>query len=241
MTHAVAGFPNLAESADVVRMMSGVADFIEIQIPFSDPVADGPTMMSANEQSLENGFRVEHAFEMAKALITEVSTPILFMTYYNIVFCRGVARFCREAAAVGISGLIIPDMPVEEEFSEHFFAECEHNGLAPILVVSPITPEERIQKLAQYARGFWYAVSRTGTTGIRDEFDSGDIVEKIRKYSNLPIALAFGISRPEHLTQVAKKAEMAVVGSATMQYFFQKNSFSENLRAAEIFLKNLRK
>jgi len=241
MTHAVAGFPSLAESAEIVRMMDSVADLIEIQIPFSDPVADGPTMMSANEQSLENGFRVEYAFEMAKALSAEIPTPLLFMTYYNIVFCRGVARFCREAAEAGISGLIIPDMPIEEEFSEHFFAECKKNGLAPILVVSPITPEERIQKLAQYARGFWYAVSRTGTTGIRDEFNSGDICEKIRKYSDLPIALAFGISRPEHLTEVSKKAEMAVIGSATMQYFFQKKPFAENKSDARAFLQNLRR
>ena len=241
MTHAVAGFPDLKKSAEIVKMMSGIADIIEIQIPFSDPVADGPTMMTANEKSIAAGFRVDDAFLMTKKLSVEISTPILLMTYFNIVFCRGVSTFCRDAAAAGVSGLIVPDFPIDEESREHFFAECEKNHLAPILVVSPITPKKRLQKLAKYARGFWYAISRTGTTGARDTFEAGDLPDAIREVSDLPVALAFGISKSEHLKKVSEKAEMAVVGSATMNFFLRKEfSFEKNLADAEKFLRDLR-
>lgn len=245
MTHVVAGFPSLSESKEMVRMMNEIgADVIEIQIPFSDPVADGTTMMRCNEISLDRGFRVDDAFQMAKELSAEMSTPLLFMTYYNIVFQRGVERFCRETKEAGVQGVIVPDMPPEEEYTEHFLETCQKEGLCWIPVISPITPPERIALLAKYAGGFWYVVSRTGVTGARDDFSEAadEKIAEIRNVSDLPIALAFGVSTPEHVETIREKADMAVVGSAVQNIFLRDDRpFLKNLSEAEEFLRSLRK
>lgn len=243
MTHVVGGFPNLEESKEIVRMMDEVTDVIEIQIPFSDPVADGPTMQRCNELAIERGFHVDDAFQMARELSGEISTPLLFMTYYNIVYKRGADRFCQEAKEAGVQGLIVPDMPLEEEANEHFFYSCKKHDLAPIFVLSPLTTAERIQQLSDYAEGFWYAVSRTGTTGAQESFSTSiaEQAETIRSVSNLPVAFAFGVSKPEHLEQIGAVGDMAVVGSAVQNVFLQeKRPFAERLKEAKTFLLNLR-
>lgn len=254
MTHVVAGFPSIKESQKIVEMMdTNGADVIEIQIPFSDPVADGPTMMRCNELSLERGFVVDNAFEMAKNLTKDSSSgeeasqkimaPLLFMTYYNIVFQRGVEVFCKEAKEAGISGLIIPDIPIEEEKNEGFFATCRKHNLAWIPVVSPVTSEERIRELTKYANGFWYVVSRAGVTGAQENFSHAaeKQIQWIRMHSDLPVALAFGVSKKEHLQAIAKDADMAVIGSAVQNIFLQEeNKFDKNLKQAEEFLCGVR-
>jgi len=242
MTHVVAGFPSIKESEEIVKMMDEVVDIIEIQIPFSDPVADGKTMERCNEIALEQGFRVDDAFVMAKRLSKKVSTPLLFMTYYNIVYKRGVENFCREAKESGIVGLIVPDFPMEEEDRDHFFAQCKKYDLAPILVLSPSVTEERIIELSSYADGFWYAVSRSGTTGAKSTLSDNIFVQskKIKKHSDLPIAFAFGVSQKSHLEKIAEAGDMAVVGSAVQNIFLQKNSFDQNLQEAKTFLLSLR-
>ena len=244
MTHVVAGFPSKDESEDIVRMMARVgADAIEIQIPFSDPVADGPTMMECNEQSLARGFAVDDAFLMAKQLSAEKGIPpLFFMTYYNIVFQRGVKRFCKEAKEAGIFGLIVPDMPIDEEKHEGFLAACKDNHLAWIPVVSPITSCNRLSALSKYANGFWYVVSQSGVTGVRDRFShaASSQIQWIREHSSLPIALAFGVSAKEHVRAVATDADMAVIGSAVQNFFLRsEHSFSCNLHDAEAFLRKV--
>lgn len=222
MTHVVAGFPDLEKSKEIVRMMDASgADVIEIQIPFSDPVADGPTMQKCNELALERGFRVTSAFAMAKELSAEIKAPLLFMTYYNIVFKYGVEKFCAAAQASGVRGLIVPDMPVDEEPHEHLLDKCKKYGLDWIPVVSPLTSEVRIKQLANHAGGFWYLVSRTGVTGVTDTFsdETKEQITNIKKYSKLPIAMAFGVSKPDHIRRIGQIAEMAVVGSYIQNIF----------------------
>jgi tryptophan synthase alpha subunit len=244
MTHAVAGFPNKEKAEQIIMMMdSAGADVIEIQIPFSDPVADGPTMMECNERSIQQGFRVKDAFDTARKISKKISAPLLFMTYFNIVYKKGIQTFCQEAKESGMSGIIIPDMPIEEEQHEGLIKECIKQDLAWIPVVSPITPKERIQEIARYANGFWYVVSRTGVTGIRNEFSQSakEQIDSIRKYSPLPTALAFGVSNSEHIQKIKKYADMAVIGSAVQDIFLQKEKkFPHNLEQAKTFLKSLR-
>jgi tryptophan synthase alpha subunit len=244
MTHVVAGFPSLDDSKQIVRMMGEVgADLIEIQIPFSDPVADGPTMQRCNELALANGFRVREAFVMAEELQKEVSAPLLFMTYFNIIHQYGVQAFCERAARSGVGGLIVPDMPIDEEPAEHLIESCRAHGLAWIPVVSPLTTAERIKALAAHATGFWYLVSRSGVTGVEQGFapETDRQIAGIRQYSDLPIALAFGVSTPEHVAAIVQKADLAVVGSLVQNFFLREGrSFGENLSEARDCLLHLR-
>lgn len=218
MTHIVAGYPSLEESRSLMRTMAKAgADFIEIQIPFSDPLADGPTIMAANQKALENGTRVEDAFNLMRN--ANVDTPLLFMTYYNIIFKYGVQKFCQRAAESGCYGLIVPDMPIDEEKYENFYRISSECGLKVIQVVSPLTPEARLKRIAEYAEGFVYCVARYGTTGAREEFeaDLAEYLGRVRKHIDLPLAVGFGISKPEHFEMVWEHAEIAVIGSAILK------------------------
>lgn len=227
MTHIVAGYPSLEESFEVALTMaeSGVS-YIEIQIPFSDPVADGPTIMQANQEALKNGIRVSDCFELMRRLKEEFvgrgfKTELLFMTYFNIVHKFGVRNFCKRAKEVGCYGLIVPDISIDES-QERFSESCKEFGLRNILVVSPLTSEERLKRLAQFEEGFVYCVSRYGTTGVSDSL--GDLAEylgRIRRFFNLPLAVGFGISSKEHIAMVHKYAEIAVIGSKVINILKQ--------------------
>jgi len=217
MTHIVAGYPSLKDSESIAELMldSGVS-YLEIQIPFSDPVADGPTIMKANQVALENGTSPEDCFGMMERLKKKSKTPILFMTYYNIVFHYGLEKFCKRAREIGCYGLIIPDMPIDEESYDHYLKTCKKFGLHAIQVISPITPDVRLKKIGKVASGFVYCVSRTGTTGVSQKLDPklGQYLARVRKYLKVPIALGFGISSKEQVREALKNADIAVVGSA---------------------------
>ena len=161
MTHVVVGYPSLEKTINLVKAMekAGV-DFVELQIPFSDPLADGLTIMKACEQSLLNGTKVKDAFNIAQKLSKEVSIPLLFMAYYNTVFKYGTEKFCKDAKIAGASGLIVPDMPIEEEQCEHFIKYCGKYGLRHIRVVSPASTNKRLMKNAKVANGFVYFTAR---------------------------------------------------------------------------------
>ena len=151
MTHVVVGYPTLPETEKIVELMvkTGV-DMVELQIPFSDPLADGPTIMKACEKSLENGTKVKDAFGLASRLTKKISIPLLFMAYFNNVFQYSTKKFCQDAKKAGISGLIVPDIPLEEEEKEHFTAYCEEFGLHAIRVISPASTDERLKKNIKY-------------------------------------------------------------------------------------------
>lgn len=216
MTHVVIGYPSLEETVKTAQTMaeSGV-DFIELQIPFSDPLADGPTIMQACEESLKNDTKVKDAFIIMKKLSSEVSIPLLFMSYYNTVFRYGTEKFCRDAKAAGASGLIVPDMPIDEEGEEHFFALCKKYGLHAIHVISPASTDERMRKNAKSATGFIYCTSRQGTTGAKDDMakDLENFLKRVRRFFNIPLAVGFGISKKEHISLLEKHADIAIIGS----------------------------
>ena len=220
MTHVVAGYPSLkATETLVLDMAKAGVDFIEIQIPFSDPLADGPTIMEANDQALKNGATVQDCFTLMKKLSAQVNIPLLFMSYYNILFNYGVENFCQKAHACGAQGLIIPDIPLDEESSEHFIANCEKYHLNHIRLLSPSSTEKRIKLNAQVQNGFVYCTSRVGTTGAKNQIapDLKNYLKKIRRYISVPIAVGFGISKPEHVQALAGHADIAVIGSAIIK------------------------
>lgn len=218
MTHVVIGYPDLETTEKMVlEMDKNGADLIELQIPFSDPIADGSVIMKACQDALENGVRVEDAFQLAEKLQGQVNAPLLFMTYANIVFNYGYENFCQRAASVGIQGLIVPDIPPEE--AEDFLVACEKNKLAPIFIMAPTSTDERLQKIAEAAKGFVYCVARTGVTGAATDFGSelGEFLNKCRNFTDLPLGVGFGISKKEDVDFLKGKADFAIVGSQAIR------------------------
>lgn len=240
MTHVVVGYPSLPETELLVTTMAEAGvDFVELQIPFSDPIADGPTIMHACEESLRNGTKVADAFVLAKKMTQKLDIPILFMGYFNTVFKYGVKKFCEDAAKAGISGLIIPDFPLEEEPNEHLLEYCGLSGLINIPVISPASNSERLVKNAAIAEGFVYCTSRQGTTGAGTELDP-KVVEFLKRAKSVikkPLAVGFGISTRQHVRLLEPHAEIAVVGSAVLDIV--KKSGSNMEKEVATFLRTL--
>lgn len=218
MTHIVLGYPSFDTNREVIRQMvdNGV-DCIEMQIPFSEPMADGPVILKANQDSLASGTTVEQCFEFAIEITREFDIPFLFMTYYNIVYKYGEEKFfsrCREA---DIRGLIIPDLPLE--MGEEFYSEAERTGVAPIMLYAPTTTDERMKLLADHSRGFIYCVARRGVTGKKSDFDTdfNDYLARCRSSSPVPIAVGFGIRDRDDILALTGRADMAVIGSETIR------------------------
>ncbi len=234
MTHIVIGYPTLEKTIKIARTMAenGV-DFIELQIPFSDPLADGPTIMRACEKSLENGTKVRDAFKVMKLLSSQVSAPLLFMAYYNTVFKYGVEKFCKDAEFAGASGLIVPDMSIDEESEEHFLSFCRKYNLHNIQVISPVSTKDRLKKNAVVASGFIYCTARQGITGAKDKLDPSltSYLDEVRKYFSIPVAVGFGISKQEHIKMLEPHADIAVVGSAVIDVINRssKEDIEENI------------
>jgi tryptophan synthase alpha subunit len=227
MTHAVIGYPTIADTVRTVKAMSQAgADIIELQIPFSDPIADGPTIMRACEESLRNGTRVSDALTLMQSLSKSTPVPLLFMAYYNTVFKYGTQRFLRDAEKAGAAGLIVADMPVDEEPAEHYLAYCRKYNLHNIQVLSPASTDERLKINARVASGFVYCTARQGTTGVKDKLDTGlgAYLKKIRTYFSVPIAVGFGISKKEHIAGLENNADIVIVGSAVIDIINRSNA-----------------
>jgi tryptophan synthase alpha chain len=223
------GDPDLETTAAIVRELEAAgASIIELGIPFSDPTAEGPVIQDANIRSLAAGTNTDKVFDLVKSLregdaaagIEPVRVPLLAMTYANVVFHYGTERFCENAAAAGLDGIILPDTSFEEK--AEFAAPCEAAGLAYISLIAP-TSEERIGMIASEAQGFIYLVSSLGVTGTRSAIttDLDSIVAKIRQVTDVPVAIGFGISGPEAAHNMAAKADGAIVGSAIVKLVAQ--------------------
>lgn len=242
MTHVVIGYPTLKDTIKIVKTMvkSGV-DMIELQIPFSDPLADGPTIMNACEKSLKNGTKVKNSFVLMKKLTAEVKIPFLLMAYYNTVFKYGTEKFCRDTKIAGAYGLIVPDMPIDEESQEHFYEYCNKFDLNNIQVVSPASTDERLKINSKIARGFVYFMARQGITGVKEELDPNLInkLKNVRKFFKIPLAVGFGISKRKHVEAIAPYSDIAVIGSAVINVIdkSKKNNMEKNI---EKFIKSLR-
>lgn len=242
MTHVVIGCPSLQETILLVKMMekAGV-DLVELQIPFSDPLADGQTIMEACDASLQDGTKVNDCFEVMKTLTKEVQIPLLFMAYYNTLFSYGARRFIRKAKKVGCAGLIVPDLPPEEEKEEQFIHYCHQYDLHHIRVLSPASTDERIKKNAKIASGFIYLVSRFGTTGAKNQLEPRlkKYIKKIKRYTDLPLAIGFGLSKKRHLEALQGVTEIAVVGSALLNIINKHRHQKSYLQKIQKFLEGL--
>jgi tryptophan synthase alpha chain len=223
MTHLVLGYPSFAVNREVIRQMveNGV-DLIEMQIPFSEPMADGPMILRANQDSLEAGTKVRDCLDFAAEITAAHRIPFLFMTYYNILFKYGVEEFCRKAAAINIKGFIIPDLPPEE--GEEFLALARKYDLAPIMIYAPTSSEARMKELAGHAAGFIYCVARRGVTGKKTEFaaDFGGYMARCRRGTDLPLAVGFGISDKKDVDFLTGQADIAVIGTQTIRLVDEK-------------------
>ena len=215
------GDPDLETTAKVVRAMAEAgADLIELGIPFSDPTAEGPVIQAANARALAAGATTDKIFDLVRELRRDVTIPMVFMTYANVVFSYGSEKFISTCAEIGIDGLILPDVPYEEK--EEFDPICKQYGVDLISMVAP-TSEDRIGMVAREANGFIYVVSSLGVTGVRSKIttDIGAMVALIRKSSNLPCAVGFGISTPEQAQKMAALSDGAIVGSAIVKLIAQ--------------------
>ena len=211
------GAPDLETTAAAVRAaVANGADLIELGIPFSDPTAEGPVIQGANIRALRGGIKTKHIFEFVRELRRDVTVPMVFMTYANVVFSYGAEKFISTCAEVGIDGLILPDIPFEEK--EEFLPICSQYDVALISLIAP-TSANRIGMIAKEAEGFIYLVSSLGVTGERSEIktDLRSIVELIRANTDVPCAIGFGISTPEQAKQMASISDGAIVGSAIVR------------------------
>jgi tryptophan synthase alpha chain len=210
-----AGDPDLETTrALVLEMERSGADVVELGVPFTDPLADGPSNQAAYERGLRAGATLPGVFDLVRDLRRESQVPLVLMTYVNPVFRYGVPRTTRDAAAAGVDGFIMVDLPPEE--AEEWAAACGDSGLDTIFMLAPTSTDERIRIVGRLARGFIYCVSRTGVTGARADLPSDlpALLDRVRAEASLPRAVGFGISRPEQVREVLTRAEGVVVGSA---------------------------
>ena len=212
------GDPDLQTTAEIIRgMAESGADLIELGIPFSDPTAEGPVIQEANLRALSGGVTTDRIFDMAASIHGDITVPMVFMTYANVVYSYGIERFMKRAAEVGMAGLILPDVPFEEK--EEFAPAARKEGLELISLIAP-TSNERIRMVAESAEGFVYCVSSLGVTGVRSEItsDIGAMVSLVRAANpDIPCAIGFGISTPEQARAMAEKADGVIVGSAIIK------------------------
>lgn len=216
IAYLMAGDPDPALTPVLAQVLARHADILELGIPFSDPIADGPTIQAASERALRAGMTPKRIFEHLVAIRAETNIPIVVMSYYNPIVRFGIARFVSRLAACGCDGLIIPDLPIEE--ADEVVRTARASGVDTIFLIAPTTPDDRIEQICAYSTGFAYLVSLLGVTGVRDRI-SGLVEGLIRRVialrPDLPVAVGFGISRPEHVRELAAcGARGVIVGSA---------------------------
>ena len=229
VAYVTAGDPDLARTAEIlVSLSQNGADVIEVGVPFSDPLADGPVIQRASERALASGTTLRGALKMIKENRARIASPIVLFTYANPVLRMGEDAFARSAADAGVDGVLVLDLPVEE--AGPFRATLVDAGIDPIFLLSPTTTDARIKASAELGAGFLYVISRLGVTGARNQVaqDAEPLARRIRALSDLPLALGFGISRPEHVAEVGRWVDAAVVGSALV------NVIAEHGRAADV-------
>jgi tryptophan synthase alpha chain len=222
ITYVTAGDPDAETSAKILVALAGAgADILEVGVPFSDPLADGPVIQRATERALAAGMTLRGTLDVVRQVRRHVSTPIVLFTYANPVMRMDPDLFARTAKEAGVDGVLILDYPVEE--AGPLRAPLVAAGLDPIFLISPTTTDERIRRSAEMGRGFLYLISRLGVTGVRNSLasDVPGLVQRVRAQSTLPVALGFGISSPDQVAQACASADAAVVGSALVDVIAQ--------------------
>jgi tryptophan synthase alpha chain len=222
VAYVTAGDPDVEQSERIIlALVEGGADLLEVGVPFSDPVADGPVIQRASERALTAGMTLTGVLDLVERLRTRIETPIVLFTYANPVLRMDARMFAARARGAGVDGVLMLDYPVEE--AEPLRAPLADAGLDPIFLVSPTTSDERIRRSSELGGGFLYLISRLGVTGAREAMagDAAALVARVKRQSSLPLALGFGISRPEHVAAVCRHVDAAVVGSAIVNVVAQ--------------------
>jgi len=215
VTYITAGDPDLDRTAGILRALDRAgADVLEVGVPFSDPLADGPVIQRATERALAAGTTLSGVLELLRSIRGDIAAPVVIFSYANPILRLGAEQFADRARASGVDGVLVLDLPIEE--ADEFRTMLTRRGIDTILLLSPTTTDDRLRRAAALGSGFLYAISRLGVTGARDALAAGarDMVGRIRKVSDLPVALGFGISKPDHVREVGQWADAAVVGSA---------------------------
>jgi tryptophan synthase alpha chain len=233
--YIMAGDPDLEKTLDYVLMLEKCgADMVELGIPFSDPLADGPTIQRAAERALKKGVTLNKVLAFVRELRSKTSIPVILMTYYNPVFKYGERRFAEDAGACGVDGLIVPDLPPEE--AGNLAPLCREAGVDTIFLVAPTSGQDRMKKVAKASRGFVYYVSMTGITGARlslnDDFSAH--IGRLRQLTRMPVAVGFGVSTPEDAHMISRVADGVIIGSAIV------GKLQESPETARDFISRLR-
>ena len=218
VAYITAGDPNLARSADILQALDKAgAEVLEVGAPFSDPLADGPIIQRASERALASGTTLLKVLDMIAQVRKKIRAPIVIFSYANPILRMGEGPFVTAAKRAGVDGVLILDLPIEE--AAQFRKRLEEQAIDMIFLLSPTTTEDRMQKAASLGSGFLYVISRLGVTGIQEELAGGieGMITRVRKVSKLPVALGFGISKPEHVSEVGRWADAAVVGSSLVK------------------------
>lgn len=218
VVYVTCGDPDLATTREIVlAAIEAGAGVIELGVPFSDPVADGPVIQRASERALRNGTTLAQVLKLASEIRRRSEAGLIIFSYLNPILQMGVSRFCDLAEEAGVDGALVTDLPVEE--ADEYITEMRMRRLATVFLAAPTSTDQRLRQIAKASTGFIYAVSRTGVTGTRDQMpeDAQGLVKRLRKYTRLPIAVGFGISTPEQFAGLGEFAEAAVVGSAIVR------------------------
>ena len=241
VTYVTAGDPDLPRTAAILRSLDRAgADVLEVGVPFSDPLADGPVIQRATERALASGTTLRGVLEMIGNVRGGIQAPIVLFSYANPVLRLGAERFADQAREAGVDGVLVLDLPIEE--ADDFRGMLAARGIDTILLLSPTTTDERLRKAARLGSGFLYAISRLGVTGARDAIADGarDMVRRIRAVSTLPVALGFGISKPEHVREVGQWADAAVVGSALVSVIAEAGASNDLTTRVEEYVRWLK-
>lgn len=216
VAYLTAGDPDLKTTREIaLAAIDAGADVIELGVPFSDPLADGPVIQRASERAVARGTRLADVLALAKELrAARADAGLVIFSYFNPILRFGLEKFCAAAEAAGVDGVLVTDMIVEE--AAEYLAALERHNLAPIFLAAPTSPDERLERIAAVSKGFVYAISRVGITGTQQALasDAESLVKRLRQYTDLPIAVGFGVSNAEHFAAVGEFADAAVIGSA---------------------------
>jgi len=236
-----AGDPDLETTEAAVRSLDALgADIIELGVPYSDPLADGPVIQNAATRALDKGTNLDQVIDLVRRVSPSTSAALVLFTYFNPIMRRGMDRFCEEISEAGVSGLLVPDIPLEE--TDEIRAACNKRGLDLVLLVTPTTPVDRMAAIAKKSQGFVYLVSVTGVTGVQDQLQSrvGDLVNMLHTVTDKPVAVGFGVSKPEHAKQIISwGAEGVICGSALVKLLAE-GAPAQGLKSMEKLAKELR-
>jgi tryptophan synthase alpha chain len=241
VTYTTAGDPDLPRSAEILKALDRAgADVLEVGVPFSDPLADGPVIQRATERALAAGSSLSRVLAMVRTLRGTITAPIVIFSYANPLLRMGIAEFAAAASEAGVDGVLALDLPIEE--AGEFRGVLAGAGVDTIFLLSPTTTDARIARAAELGRGFLYGISRLGVTGARDRVASGAeaLVRRVRAHTSLPVALGFGISRPEQVAEVGAYADAAVVGSALVALIAEAGRSSDLIDRVEAYVRELK-